>query len=220
MNNQPIRVLLADDHPIFLASLRALLERHGHLIVGEATTGEEAIPLAARFRPQVVVLDLEMPGLGGLASIPRIRAAAPASRILILSAHDEPADVIEALSKSGADGYLVKGDAPEELLNAIRAASNGKRYLSSSVAPILLSRVNQPLPKGKNGHNTSGLTRREREVLRLIGQGVATKEIAQRLGISPKTAQVHSENIRMKLNLHSIAEMVRYAIKHRIVKLE
>jgi DNA-binding NarL/FixJ family response regulator len=92
MNNQPIRVLLADDHPIFLASLRALLERHGYLIVGEATSGEEAIPLAARYHPQIVVMDLEMPGLGGLASIPRIRAAAPASRILILSAHDEPQD--------------------------------------------------------------------------------------------------------------------------------
>ncbi|HEX4211300.1 MAG TPA: response regulator transcription factor [Candidatus Binataceae bacterium] len=219
MNDQQIRVLLADDHPIFLASLRALLERHGYLIVGEATTGEEAIPLAARFRPQVVVMDLEMPGLGGLASIRRIRAVAPASRILILSAHDEPADVIEALSDSGADGYLVKGDAPEELLNAIRAASNGKRYLSSSVAPILLNRI-KPQPKGTNGYNAPGLTKREREVLRLIGQGVSTKEIAQRLGISTKTAQVHSENIRMKLNLHSIAEMVRYAIKHRIVKLD
>jgi DNA-binding NarL/FixJ family response regulator len=219
MNNQPIRVLLADDHPIFLASLRALLERHGYLIVGEATSGEEAIPLAARYHPQVVVMDLEMPGLGGLASIPRIRAAAPASRILILSAHDEPQDVIEALSESGADGYLVKGDAPEELLNAMRAAGNGKRYLSSSVAPILLSRLKRP-PKGVTASNTPGLTRREREVLRLIGQGVPTKEIADRLGISPKTAQVHSENIRAKLNLHSIAEMVRYAIKHRIVKLE
>jgi DNA-binding NarL/FixJ family response regulator len=219
MNNQPIRVLLADDHPIFLASLRALLERHGYLIVGEATSGEEAIPLAARYHPQVVVMDLEMPGLGGLASIPRIRAAAPASRILILSAHDEPQDVIEALSESGADGYLVKGDAPEELLNAMRAAGSGRRYLSSSVAPILLSRLKRP-PKGVTASNAPGLTRREREVLRLIGQGVPTKEIAHRLGISPKTTQVHSENIRVKLNLHSIAEMVRYAIKHRIVKLE
>jgi DNA-binding NarL/FixJ family response regulator len=219
MNDQPIRVLLADDHPIFLASLRALLERHGYLIVGEATSGEEAIPLAARYRPQVVVLDLEMPALGGLASISRIRAAAPATRILILSAHDEAQDVIEALSESGADGYLAKGDAPEELLNAIRAASIGKRYLSSSVAPILLSRIRRP-SKGASGHTAPGLTRREREVLRLIGQGIATKAIAQKLGISPKTAQVHSENIRLKLNLHSIAEMVRDAIKNRIVKLD
>ena len=101
----------------------------------------------------------------------------------------------------------------------MRAAGNGKRYLSSSVAPILLSRLKRP-PKGVTASNTPGLTRREREVLRLIGQGVPTKEIADRLGISPKTAQVHSENIRAKLNLHSIAEMVRYAIKHRIVKLE
>lgn len=219
MNNQPIRVLLADDHPILLAALRALLERHGYLIVGEATTGEEAIPLAARYAPQVVIMDLEMPGLGGLATISRIRDAAPAAKILILSAHDEPADVMAALSEAGADGYLVKGDAPEELLNAIRAASNGKRYLSSSVAPILLNRVKQS-PARNAARNGQILTRREREVLRLIGQGITAKEIAQRLDISPKTAQVHSENIRQKLNLHSIAEMVRYAIKHGIVKLE
>jgi DNA-binding NarL/FixJ family response regulator len=218
MNTQASRVLLVDDHPIFLTALRALLERHGYLIVGEAKSGEEAIPLAARYAPQVVIMDLEMPGLGGLASIPRIRAVAPAARILILSAHDEPADVMHALSDAGADGYLIKGDAPEELLNAIRAAVNGKRYLSSSVAPILLSRVKG---SGRNPTgNSSILTRREREVLRLIGQGISAKEIAQRLAISPKTAQVHSENIRQKLNLHSIADMVRYAIKHGIVKLD
>ena len=219
MNNSPIRVLLADDHTIVLAALRALLERHGYLIVGEATTGEEAIPLAARYAPQVVIMDLEMPGLGGLATIPRIRAVAPASKILILTAHDEAAEVLEAMSEAEADGYLVKGDAPEELINAIRAASNGKRYVSSSVAPILLSRVKRPL--GPNPpRNGAVLTRREREVLRLIGQGMPAKEIAQRLDISPKTAQVHSENIRQKLGLHSIAEMVRYAIKHGIVKLD
>jgi two-component system, NarL family, response regulator NreC len=219
MNNQPIRVLLADDHPILLAALRALLERHGYLIVGEATTGEEAIPLAARYSPQVVVMDLEMPGLGGLGSIPRLRAVAPAAKILILSAHDEASDVMGALSDAGADGYLVKGDAPEELLNAIRAASNGKRYLSSSIAPILLSRVKHS-SRRMGEHHDSTLTRREREVLRLIGQGMPAKEIAQKLQISPKTAQVHSENIRRKLDLHSIAEMVRYAIKHGIVKLD
>jgi DNA-binding NarL/FixJ family response regulator len=219
MNSQPIRVLLADDHPILLAALRALLERHGYLIVGEATSGEDAIPLAARYAPHVVVMDLEMPGLGGLASISRIRAVAPSAKILILSAHDDPAEVVEALSEAGADGYLVEGDAPEELLNAIRSAGNGKRYLSSSVAPILLSRVKR---QGGKTHvrDNPALTRREREVLRLIGQGMPAKEIARRLDISPKTAQVHSENIRQKLDLHSIAEMVRYAIKHGIVKLE
>jgi DNA-binding NarL/FixJ family response regulator len=219
MNGQPIRILLADDHHILLAALRALLERHGYLIVGEAKSGEEAIPLAARYAPHVVIMDLEMPGLGGLASIPRIRAVAPAAKILILSAHDEPADVMRVLSEAEADGYLIKGDPPEELLNAIRAASSGKRYLSSSIAPILLSRVKRP--RGRTpARDGPALTRREREVLRLIGQGMPAKEIASRLDISPKTAQVHSENIRQKLDLHSIAEMVRYAIKHGIVKLD
>jgi DNA-binding NarL/FixJ family response regulator len=164
-------------------------------------------------------MDLEMPGLGGLASIPRIRAVAPAAKILILSAHDEPSEVMRVLSEAEADGYLIKGDSPEELLNAIRATSNGKRYLSSSIAPILLSRVKRSSGRTPAREN-AGLTRREREVLRLIGQGMPAKEIAQRLDISPKTAQVHSENIRQKLSLHSIAEMVRYAIKHGIVRLD
>jgi DNA-binding NarL/FixJ family response regulator len=215
---EPIRVLLADDHRVLLASLRALLERHGHVIVGEATSAEEAIPLAARLHPQVVVMDLEMPGMGGLASIPRIHRVAPASKVLILSAHDEEPEIIEALSEAGAAGYLVKGDAPEELLNAIRAVNRGKRYLSTSVAPILLGRLKHGQAKADGGAG-SPLTRREREVLRLVGQGASGKEIAAKLGISPKTAQVHRENIRQKLNLHSIADMVRYAIKHRIVKL-
>ncbi|MGA2410836.1 MAG: response regulator transcription factor [Candidatus Binataceae bacterium] len=219
MSGEAIRVLLADDHRVLLASLRALLERHGYVIVGEATTAEEALPLAARLHPQVVVMDLEMPGMGGLAALPRLRRIAPNSSVLILSAHDEEPEVIEALSEAGAAGYLVKGDAPEELLNAIRAVSSGKRYLSTSVAPILLSRLKHG-QGDSNGAVGPSLTRREREVLRLVGQGASGKEIAQKLGISPKTAQVHRENIRQKLNLHSIADMVRYAIKHRIVKLD
>jgi len=217
MTGEPIRVLLADDHRVLLASLRALLERHGYLIVGEAITAEEAIPMAARFHPQVIVLDLEMPGMGGLASIPRLHRVSPASNVLILSAHEHEREVIEALSVAGAAGYLVKGDAHEELLNAISAVSAGKRYMSSSIAPILLRRLQYPPGGGGGG---SSLTRREREVLRLVGQGASGKEIALRLGISPKTAQVHRENIRHKLDLHSIADMVRYAIKHQIVKLD
>lgn len=218
MNEASIRVLLADDHLIVLAALRALLERHGYLIVGEAASGEEAILMAARYAPQVVIMDLEMPGLGGLASISRIRAVAPAAKILILSAHNEEFDVMTALSDEGADGYLVKIDTPGELINAIRATSDGKPYISSSVAPVLLRRANRSSRQNSGLHGRA-LTRREREVLRLVAQGISAKEIAQRLDISPKTAQVHSENIRQKLGVHSIAEMVHYAIKHGIIKL-
>ena len=170
ISSLPIRVLLADDHSILLASLRALLEQHGFAVVGTATSGEEAIALAATCRPHVVVMDIEMPGLGGLASIARIREVAPASQVLMMSAHSEESDVIEAMSEGGAAGYLVKHDALGELLHAITAVAGGKRYMSSSIAAILLRHIKSP-PQGSPAHHRSTLTRREREVLRLVAQG-------------------------------------------------
>jgi two-component system response regulator NreC len=221
MNNSttssPIRVLLADDHRVLREALKLLLEKDGCEIVGEAATGEEALSMASRFHPQVIVMDLEMPGMGGLAITHRIAKMSPAPHVLILSAYDDEEYVIEALTKAGAAGYLVKSDTAAELINAVRAVSAGKRYLSPSVAPILLGRLKAP-ERLRSAHDT--LTQREREVLRLVGQGATSKEVAQRLGISPKTAQVHRDNLKQKLNLHSTAEMVRYAIKHRIVNLD
>ena len=211
-----IRVLLADDHRVLIGSLRALLERHGFEIVGEATTGEQALAVAAKVHPHVIVMDLEMPGTGGLAAAHRMKQVAPAAKVLILSAHDDESDVLEAFNDAGVAGYLVKSDAPEELVSAVRTVASGKRYLSPAVAPILLSRLKNPRPRGSG--NESPLTLREREVLRLLSDGASSKDIAQRLGISPKTAQAHRENIKDKLGLRSIAEMVRYAIKHKIIK--
>jgi DNA-binding NarL/FixJ family response regulator len=216
MTGEPIRVMLADDHRILRESLRLLLEKNGCEIVAEASTGEEAVALAAKAHPQVIVMDLGMPGTGGLAATHRMRKASPTSRVLILSAYDDEEYVLEALTEAGAAGYLVKTDAPEELLNAVRVINSGKQYLSPSVAPILLSRV-----KAQNARSDrTTLTQREREVLRLIGEGATSKDIAQKLGISPKTAQVHRENLKGKLNLRTTAAMVRYAIKHKIVKLD
>ena len=213
-----IRVLLADDHRVLLGSLRALLEHHGFEVVGEATTGEQALAVAAKVHPQVIVMDLEMPGTGGLAAAHRMKQIAPAARVLILSAHDDDSDVLEALNDAGVAGYLVKSDAPDELLTAVRTVASGKRYLSSAVAPILLSQLKNPRPRGARGE--SRLTLREREVLRLLTNGATSKDIAQSLGISPKTAQAHRENIKDKLGLRSTAELVRYALKHRIVKAD
>ena len=216
MTGEPIRVMLADDHRILRESLRLLLEKNGCEIVAEASTGEEALALAAKAHPQVIVMDLGMPGTGGLAATHRMRKASPTSRVLILSAYDDEEYVLEALTEAGAAGYLVKTDAPEELLNAVRVINSGKQYLSPSVAPILLSRV-----KAQNARSDrTTLTQREREVLRLIGEGATSKDIAQKLGISPKTAQVHRENLKGKLNLRTTAAMVRYAINHKIVKLD
>ena len=215
-SDQVIRVLIADDHRVLIGAMRALLERHGFEIVGEATTGEEALTLAAKVHPHVVVMDLEMPGTGGLAAAHRMKHAAPAARVLILSAHDDEADVLEALNDAGVAGYLVKGDAPEELISAVRTVASGKRYLSPAIARIVLTQLKNPRSGGSE--NPGGLTLREREVLRLLAGGATSKDIAQRLGISPKTAQAHRENIKNKLGVHSTAEMVRYAIAHKIVK--
>jgi two-component system response regulator NreC len=211
-----IRVLIADDHRILIGSLRALLERNGFEVVGEATTGEQAIAGAEKFHPHVILMDLEMPGTGGLAAAHRIKQVAPNSKVLILSAHEDESDVLEALNEAGAAGYLVKSDAPEELIGAVRTVAMGKRYLSPAVAPILLSRLKNPRPQSVNG--ATPLTLREREVLRLLSEGATSKDIAQRLAISPKTAQAHRENIKQKLGVRSTAEMVRYAIKHKVVK--
>jgi DNA-binding NarL/FixJ family response regulator len=216
-NSSPTRVLLADDHRVLRESLKLLLETNGCEVAGEASTGEEALALAARIHPQVIVMDLEMPGMGGLAVTHRIAKLSPRPHVLILSAYDNEEYIIEALTNAGAAGYLLKSDAAQELVAAVAAVNSGKRYVSPSVAPILLGRLKAPDPLQ---HPHDVLTRREREVLRLIGQGATSKEVAQRLGISPKTAQVHRDNLKQKLNLPTTAAMVRYAIKHGIVNLE
>jgi DNA-binding NarL/FixJ family response regulator len=216
-SGNPIRVMLADDHWVLRDSLKLLLEQNGCEVVGEASTGEEALVIAARVRPQVIVMDLEMPGVGGLAITHRIVKLSPAPHVLILSAYDDEEYVIEALTRAGAAGYLLKRDSADELINAVRAINAGKRYLSPSVAPILLGRLQSPEPSRPI---LDLLTRREREVLRLVGQGATSKEVALSLGISPKTAQVHRDNLKQKLNLHTTAALVRYAIKHRIVNAD
>ncbi len=211
---ESLRVMLADDHKVLRDSLKLFLEKNGCEVVAEASTGEEALALAVKLRPQIVLMDLEMPGVGGLAITHHLGKLASVPRVLILSAYDDEEYVIEALTRGGAWGYLVKRDGLDELLNAVRAIAAGKRYVSPSIAPILLGRLKSPCASGSI---LDRLTPREREVLRLIGHGMTSKEIAERLGISPKTAQVHRENLKQKLNLRTTADLVRYAIKHRIV---
>ncbi|HEY2523699.1 MAG TPA: response regulator transcription factor, partial [Candidatus Binataceae bacterium] len=204
MGSERTRVLIADDHRLFREALRAVLERECD-VVGEAATGEEAIALAARTRPDVVLLDLGMPGVGGLNAAHRLAKEAPNSRVVILSQHDDEEYVIEAMVDAGAAGYLVKTDAAAELLSALRAVASGRRYLSTAVAPAVLARLKstrEAVSRGAPGAAIK-LTRREREVLSLIGEGATSKDIAARLGISPKTAQVHRDNLKQKLKAKS-----------------
>lgn len=211
-----IRVLIADDHRLFREALRAVLERECE-VVGEAASGEEALALAPRLRPDVVLLDIGMAGIGGLNAAHRLARQTPGSRVVILSQYDDEEYVVEAMVEAGAAGYLLKDDAAAELLSALRAVAAGRQYLSSAVAPAVLGRLRNPAGAAEAGVK---LTRREREVLRLIGEGLTAKEIAARLRIAPKTAQVHRDNLKQKLNAKSTAAMVRYAIKHKLIRLD
>ncbi len=212
-----IRVLLADDHRIVREALRMVLATECE-VVAEASDGEQAVAIAARLKPQVVVMDLAMPGIGGLSAAHRIAIEAPSCKVLVLSQYDDEEYVLEALGDARCAGYVVKTDAAAELLTAVRTVSSGRRYLSPAIAPIVLARLRNGAAKDPPRSATP--TRREREVLKLIGEGATTKEVALKLGISVKTAQVHRDNLKQKLELRSTAAMVRYAIKHKLIRLD
>jgi DNA-binding NarL/FixJ family response regulator len=216
INTDHLRIMLVDDHHIVRSSLKLLFEKHGFEVVAEAGDANEALALASKARPQIVMMDLELPGTDGITATRHLRKVVPSAKVIFLSAYDDEKDVAEALIAAGADGYLLKSDAPEELINAVRAVGAGRRSLSPSVAPLVLMRLNNP---DRTGDGEPVLTVREREVLRLVSQGATSKDIAQQLGISPKTAQVHRENLKQKLNAKTTADLVRYAISHKIVKL-
>ncbi|HZC46179.1 MAG TPA: response regulator transcription factor [Candidatus Acidoferrum sp.] len=212
-----IRVLVADDHRIFREALRLLLATECE-VVAEASDGEQAVALAAQLKPQVVLMDIGMPGIGGLAAAHRIAREAPACKVLMLSQYEDEESVLEAFGDARCAGYVLKTDAGAELLSAVRAIHSGRRYLSPSIAPIVLARMRTDSPA--KASRAPSPTRREREVLKLIGEGATTKEVAQRLGISVKTAQAHRNNLKQKLELRSTAAIVRYAIKHKLIRID
>lgn len=209
-----LRVLIADDHRMLRDALRLVLEPECE-IAGEAASGEDAVATALKTRPDVIVLDLGMPGIGGLEAAHQLAKRLPASKVLILSQYEDDEYVIEALSEAHVAGYLTKADAASELLQAVRAVHAGKRYLSAAVMPAVLNRLK---PSGKPA--AIALTPRERQVLKLVGEGATSKTIASQLGISPKTAQIHRANLMAKLGVHSTAGVVRYAIKHKLVRAD
>jgi DNA-binding NarL/FixJ family response regulator len=212
-----IRVLLADDHRIFREALRMLLAADCD-VIGEACDGEQAVAFAAQLKPDVVVMDLGMAGIGGLDAARRIGRQAPACKVLVLSQYEDEEYVLEALGEAGCAGYVVKTDASAELLSAVRAVHSGRRYLSPTIAPVVLARLRSGAPPSAS--RAPNPTRREREVLKLVSEGATTKEVAQRLGISVKTAQAHRDNLKQKLGLRSTAALVRYAIKHKLTRID
>ncbi len=213
-----IRVLLADDHMIVREGLRALLEAEGDFeVVGEAETGRQAIQLTKKLRPDVVVMDIAMPLLNGLEATRRIVKDVPAARVLILSAHGDD-EYIRQVVLLGAAGYLVKQTSADVLGRAIREIQKGNTFFSPSVANRL-GALSLDSPEGRGAiKKKAGLSSREMEVLQLIAEGKANKQVAAELGISIKTVEKHRQRLMSKLDLHDTAGLTRYAIAAGIIE--
>jgi len=213
----PITIVLGDDHNIVLKGLRALLESQpGFSVIGEATDGLEVSSLVERLKPDVLVVDLMMPGLSGFDVARRVVKRVPKTRVIILSMYSSEPHVVEAL-QSGAMAYVVKDASPEELANAIREVFAGRRYLSAPYSNELIDTYLKR-PGGVDPYDT--LTPREREVLHLVAEGLTSGEIAGKLFISPRTAESHRANLMRKLGLRSRTDLVRFAFQRGIVPLE
>jgi two-component system response regulator NreC len=212
-----IRLLLVDDHAVVRSGLRMLLENERDVeIIGEASSASEAMEAALRLKPNVILMDIGLPDLSGIDATREIKKRAPDVSVVALTIHEDEEYFFKML-EAGASGYVPKRAAPEELLTAIRAAGTGQVYLYPSLAKLL---VRDYLDGGRasDEQSSSDLTDREQEVLTYLAEGASNEEIATSLVISPKTVARHRENIMRKLNLHSRAELVRYAIRKGIIK--
>jgi DNA-binding NarL/FixJ family response regulator len=212
----PIRVLIADDHRIVRAGIRSFLESKQDIaVVGEAGTGEEALALARALRPDVAVMDLNMPGMGGLQSIRLIKEQVGEVHVVALTMYGDQRFFLEALA-AGAEAYVLKGADPAQLLAAVHAAAAGTAYLTPEQAARMLTEYRRAGEREVEGSGPA-LTAREREVLTLIAEGLTGKAIAEQLGLSPNTVERHRTNIMNKLGLHNRAELVRFAIRERLI---
>ena len=210
-----IRVLVADDHRIFMEGLRSVLERAPDIeIVGLANDGVEAIELTLREKPDIVVMDIAMPRLSGIEAARRIRSGLPATRVLCLSMHAEEAFLVAA-REAGASGYLLKECALEELTKAIHAIFANGSYFSPTIASALFHTC--LAQKTQSGSSLVRLTSREREILQLLAERKSNKDIAAALNLSPYTVETHRRNLQEKLNLHSFAELILYAVRKGVI---
>lgn len=214
-----IRVLLADDHAMIREGLRALLERQDDIeVVAEADNGRAAVDLVQTYRPAVAVLDIGMPQLNGIDAAGQITRQSPGTRVIALSVHREKRLVMDML-RAGAKGYLLKSCASEELVQAVRQVHQGQSYLSTKIASTVLTdylyRLDHPAEPEK-----SELSRREREVLQLLAEGYSSKQIAAELHVSVKTIVTHRQNIMNKLEIRSVAELTKFALREGLTSLE
>ena len=211
------RVILADDHTVIRSGLRLLLERQpGLIVVGEAENGRQAVDLAEELRPDVAVLDIAMPHLNGIEATRQIVSRNAAVAVVILSMHSDEGYVIRAL-QAGAKAYLLKDSAEADLIAAISAVRDGKSFFSPAVSRLLLEDYVRQMKQKGAVDSDELLTNREREIFQLVAEGKANKEIAALLNLSPYTVDTHRTRILQKLNLHSIPELVLYAVRKGIV---
>ncbi len=214
-----IRILLADDHELFLAGIRTVLEQETDMeVIAEAKDGRAAIETALEEKPDMVVMDVNMPSLNGIEATRQIVAKLPNVKVLCLSMHHERRLVLAVLN-AGASAYVVKESALNELIDAIRNVVRGRTYLSPAIAGTVIEAY-KAARSTEEAAPFDVLTDREREVLQLIAEGCTTRKIADRLNVSGKTVSTHREHIMRKLNLHSVAEMTKYAIREGITSAD
>lgn len=212
-----LRILLADDHTVMRAGLRALLERQPNIeVVGEAENGRQTVELASAHIPDVVVMDIAMPNLNGVEATRRMISKQPAISVVILSMYSDESYVMRAL-EAGARAYLLKDSAVTDLIRAIEAVSQGKSFFSPKIGRILAEEYVRALKEKGVVDSYELLTPREREILQLLAEGKTNKEVAASLNLSVYTAETHRGNILQKLNLHSTAELVLYAVRKGII---
>jgi two-component system response regulator NreC len=212
-----IRILLADDHNVVRKGLRLLLESQPEFcVVAEAADGRQAVAQAELTKPDIAVLDIAMPQLSGTEAAQRIGETLPGTAIVILSMHSDEGYVLRAL-KAGARGYLLKDSAEGDLIEAIKAVSEGKTFFSSRITKMLVEDYVREIRTRGVEDSYQLLTSREREILQLLAEGSSNKEIAGSLGLSPYTVETHRRNLQEKLNLHSLAELILYAVRKGVI---
>ena len=214
-----VRIALADDHKLFRMGLRQLIERHPEVsIIGEAATGLEAISIAKEYTPDVVLMDISMPELNGIEAARRLHEELPEVRVVIVSMHSDRRYVLEAL-RSGVRGYLLKDSSPEEIFRAIQKVMSNQFYLSPQInEQVIAGFVQQGGSTAPSAFDI--LSGREREVLQLLAEGKSTKQIADLLNLSAKTVETHRMHIMDKLDLHTLPELTRYALREGLTSLE
>jgi DNA-binding NarL/FixJ family response regulator len=213
----PLRILIVDDHAVVRRGVRSLLESQAEWEVsGEATTGREAVEMARRLQPDVVVMDLSLPELNGLDATRQILKDSPRSEILVLTMHHSEELARDAL-QAGARGYVLKSDADQSLIAAVKSLREHKPFLSARVTEFVLDDYLRRTD-AVDGVAREGVTAREREIIQLLAEGKSNKEAASTLAISVKTIEAHRANIMRKLRLRSVSELVRYAIRNKIVQ--